>query len=634
MKTFLALCFLQAFGVIHAAANPWISASDGESIRREGAWTESRFRYAVAESMATREEGATLEFAFTGTAVAVRLGANNVPAYGEPNRGTLVATVDDGAPVTIHPHVAPREIVLARGLKPGTHQLRIEHRLGTDGLAGCRIESFTSWQEPRGSLEFEINGEDNAFLVDARAILRQDKEIVRNSMVRNWLNGRCSLVGLPPGTYSLELRASGWQPTRLQAIVIEADKTTRIAPVFLTREPDVVISRVRFPALNRQAIRKQGESFRARFLGYDTEISEVELSRKVGPAVISRKLKFTEDKAAAYYYDREVIAQLPDDMPPGMYDLSIRINGGNRSGFCRSPRSVHVVREWPRDPVLVTFGHLDTSGQYQAEYLERIADMANLMGADLVLQSTAVNPAYITGALARLEVPYLTNFGNHQFYGHEKWFGDPVGCVDFGPDLAILNYGHPWFDRDSIAKADQLFSTRAETGIKIINAFEANAPPDFLNRHRVRLIHDAHGPGQEVMTVEGTDTLRLGKTNSVSFRVVRFQQNRVVSATYHGHESKPVPFARDAEPPLKIVHSAANDGTSRRISTTIHNALLDPYPGGRVTWLLPRGEYRIDGDAAQLESNITSDDAQFSVVTARVDIPASSETVVSVVPDE
>jgi hypothetical protein len=634
MKTLLALCFLQAFGVIHAAANPWISATDEESIRQEGVWRESSFRYAIADSMATQEDGAALEFEFTGTAVAVRLGANNVPAYGVPNLGTLVATVDNGEPVTIHPHVAPREIVLARGLRPGAHKLRIEHRVGANGLAGCRLESFTSWKDPRGSLEFEMNGEENAFLVDARAILRQEKDIVRNSIVRNWLTGRCSLVGLPPGTYFLEVRAAGWNETRLQDVVIEADKTTRIDPVFLTRDPDVVMSRFRFPALNRQAIRKQGESFRARFLGYDTEISEVELSRKVGPAVISRKLKFTEDRAAAHYYDREVIAQLPNNMPPGIYDLTIRINGGKRTGFCRSPRSVHVVREWPRDPVLVTFGHLDTSAQYQAEYLEQIADMANLVGADLVLQSTAVNPAYITGALARLDMPYITNFGNHQFYGHEKWFGDPVECVDFGPDIAILNFGHPWFDRDSINKADVLFSSRAETKIKIINAFEANAPQAFLNRHQVRLIHDAHGLGQKVMTLEGTDTLRVGKTNSVSFRVVRFRQNRVVSATYQGHETKPIPFAREAEPPLKIVHSAPNDGTSRRISTTIDNALLDPYPKGRVTWLLPHGEYRVDGDNAQLESNIASDNSLFSVVTARVDIPASSETIVTVVPED
>ena len=96
MKTLLALCFLQVVGVIHAAANPWISASDEESIRQEGVWRESRFRYAIAESMATQEDGAALEFKFSGTAVAVRLGANDVPALIKVEYGSRKNMYDRG----------------------------------------------------------------------------------------------------------------------------------------------------------------------------------------------------------------------------------------------------------------------------------------------------------------------------------------------------------------------------------------------------------------------------------------------------------------------------------------------------------------------------------------------------------
>jgi hypothetical protein len=70
MKTLLALCFLRAVGLIQAATNPWISATDEETIRQEGVWRESSFRYAIADSMATQEDGAALEFQFSGTAVA------------------------------------------------------------------------------------------------------------------------------------------------------------------------------------------------------------------------------------------------------------------------------------------------------------------------------------------------------------------------------------------------------------------------------------------------------------------------------------------------------------------------------------------------------------------------------------
>lgn len=606
----------------------WIPATDTKAVQQHGNWQSHSFRYAVAASLATQENGAALEHEFTGAGIAVRLGGNDVPAYGPPNLGTLVVRIDQGKPLTIHPRSAPREIVLADNLKPGRHKVRIEHRVTDDDQTGCRIEGFRTWNDRRGTLAFQLNGEEEAFLVDARAVLRQGDQIVRNSIVRNWLTGRCSMAGLSPGRYSLELRAAGWRTAGKRDIEILPGRITRIDPIYLRRDPSTIIQRFRFPALNRQAIHKPGGLFRARFLGFAGVIDQVELTRQVGPAVISRRLKFTEDKAAAHYYDREVIAQVPDDMPVGLYDLIIHVTGGRRTSICRSPRSVHVVPDWPQDPVLVTFGHLDTSGQYQAEYLGRIAEMANLIGADLVLQSTAVNPAYISGALARLDVPHISNFGNHQFYGHEKWYGDPVERVDYGPNISVLNFGHLWFDQDSIAKADRLLAARPNTRMKLINAFEANAPAEFLNRHQVRLIHDAHGLGRKVMTIQGTETLRVGKVNAVSFRVIRFRNDRVASATYHGHETKPIPFARDADSPLTITHSAPNDGTSRQISSIVSNELLDPYPNGRVTWVLPLGKYRVTG--GRLESNLSSDDRKYSVVTARIDIPANSKATVSV----
>ena len=76
-------------------------------------------------------------------------------------------------------------------------------------------------------------------------------------------------------------------------------------------------------------------------------------------------------------------------------------------------------------------------------------------------------------------MPYAINFGNHQFYGHERWYGDPVGMIDYGPDLCILNFGHAW--HVDLSKAEALLASRADTRIKVINAYEPNAPvEDFL----------------------------------------------------------------------------------------------------------------------------------------------------------
>ena len=168
----------------------------------------------------------------------------------------------------------------------------------------------------------------------------------------------------------------------------------------------------------------------------------------------------------------------------------------------------------------------------QAEYLERLAGICNLVGADLVLSSNACNPAYVSGSLSHLQVPYVVNFGNHQFPGHEAWFGDPVGRIAFGPQISVLNFGHPW--HIGTERADRLLGERRAAEMKIINAFEANAPVEFFDRHQVRMIHDGHGTGTKVMDVGATPTRRIGKSNSISFRVVRLKDNRVVTCTYAG----------------------------------------------------------------------------------------------------
>jgi hypothetical protein len=87
-----------------------------------------------------------------------------------------------------------------------------------------------------------------------------------------------------------------------------------------------------------------------------------------------------------------------------LYDLTVLLDIKGRTEVCHSPRSVHVVRSQPIDPVLATFGHLDTSGQFQAEYLERLAGMINIIAPDLVLDSNECNPAYASGALSGLEM--------------------------------------------------------------------------------------------------------------------------------------------------------------------------------------------------------------------------------------
>ncbi|MDE2800010.1 MAG: hypothetical protein OXI94_15215 [Gemmatimonadota bacterium] len=597
----------------------WVSALNTVRVLQSGTWWESLFRYAETACLETEDNGAALTFEFTGEGVALGLGQHAVSAYGRPSLGKLIVTMDDGSPRILYPGNEAREVVLARGLTLGKHRVRVEH-LQNRGETGCRISGFRVLTEHSGELAFVLNGEENGFFVDARAVIRQGNQIVRNTLVRNWLSGTCRLTGLPAGKgYSLELIAYGWASQKIEEIAIQKGKETRLPPVYLHRNPETRPQGFRFPVLGHPTICRPKEFFRVRLGAYDHTIGQVKLSRRIGPATISRTVAFEEDPSAKFYYDREGTISLPQDIPPGLYDLSIRVSG-SRGDFTRqSPRSVYVVRDYPKDPVFMTFGHLDTQGQYQAEYERQLAEVANLIAPDMVLISNAVNPAYISGSHLVLEMPYAITFGNHQFYGHEKWYGDQVGIIDYGPNLCILNFGHPW--HVDLSQANALLSSRAKAKIKIINAFEHNAPVEtFLDRHKVKLIHDAHGPGEKVMTIGATPTTRVGKSNSSSFRVVRFKDGHVTSATYRGDAVAPIPFDRAGPPPLSVTYDPGNDGKHDKVTATVTNMLEDAFPDCRVIFVLPAGTYAVDG--GRLETMVTSDDERYIVLTVRVDVPA------------
>jgi hypothetical protein len=610
----------------------WIAATDGDQVKTTGEWKPDRFRHAHAEHLYTTAEDARLSVSFQGTAVGLRLGGQNTPPYsgqGGPGLGRLVCHVDGKRVASFRTGSCGREVLLTTGLAEGEHELTVKHQLDR-GQAGCRVEGFFTCQQDPGLVAFPVQGEKQAFLVDVRATIRQGSTVIRSVIARNWLNGDCSML-VPAGeNYSLQVEATGWLPESVESVAVAAGSPTRLPPIYLRRDPATQQQRFRFPALNRQAIRMPGESFRARFLGFDTTIKQVRIVRSNGPATFSRLLDFSEDEKAAYYYDRELTARIPANTPPGIYDLEVTVEGGRRTGLCRSPRSVVVVSEYPTRPVFVSFGHLDTNGQYQAEYLSRIAEIANLAGADMVLNSNAVNAAYISGALSGLQVPYVVNFGNHQVFGHEQWYGDPVGMVRFGPHLAVLNFGHPW--HRETAAAEKLLAGSDDATIKVINAFEANARQGLLDKHSIALIHDAHGIGEKVMEIGVTPTLRVGKSSSNSFRVIRFDDRKVISATYQRDPTAPFPLARNEIPPLRVRYQPGNDGTARTVTVHVSNDYKQAFPQARATLLLPAiRHYDLEGTGeCDVESAHLSDDKEYLELVLRFDLAAESELTVVV----
>lgn len=601
----------------------WISATNSDSVKKDGSWQNDQFRYAHSAHLKSYQDGAELTIAFSGTAIGIRLAGQNTPEYsgqGAASQGLLVCSIDGTVAKTVYCTQAGREHLVAHGLKPGDHILKIRHA-AVNNQTGCRIDGFWTLPAATGSVTFQLTGERSQFLTDCRLIVVQGDKIIRSTIARNWISGTCSLL-LPAGTnYQIAMQAFGWQSVSSSAFDIAANTETTLTMPFLKRTASTIPYRFRYPSINNQAIRSRGSTFRARFLGFTATIKSVRIKRKIGDKTISRLLEFRELSDRADYYDREVEVMIPADTPIGIYGLEIAIEGSGRTSVAKSPRSVAIITNYTQNPRFVSWGHLDTSGQYQAEYLQRLCSMANIIAPDMVLASNCVNPAYISGAMASLRSPYMVNFGNHQMPGHKHWYGADIQIVPLTPKINVLNYALPWFHGTEAASG--LFSRYPDPTYNIINGFESNAPIEFLNQHKVRLIHDAHGLGSKAMIIDGTQTQRVGKTNSNSFRVIQFKDGKVESCTYNDHPTAPVPFARTQVMPLRVKQTVDND----TYTATVTNELKMDFKGATIRFLVP-ATVTYQTTTGKIISTALSDDKSTLEIIVSLDIP--QETTFSV----
>lgn len=591
--------------------------------------------------------------------------------------GLLQARIDDREPIDIHHNDEPLEVVLADDLPPGRHRLVLEHVRN-----GCTLLGFRILTQPPGHLEARVTGENPQHLFDVRISVWRDEELIRTWLHRNWLCDRVAVTGLPPGDgYRVRIEAVGWEPWEREGIRVAAGENVELGEsasdadatkaIVLRQHPPTVRGPLRFPAIGNQAVRLAGEMIE---IAPPLESPQPEplQPERWRSARLARKLTFhagslPDGDPSSPTISRSAVVEgniltLPGDVPPGLYDLHLIPERGEP---IVSPRSIMVRSESPSgDLTILTWGHTDTWGQLQAEFEQNLVSVADIIGPDLVLVSNSVNAAYIAGAMTELNAPYLINFGNHRIRGHEHWYGSQVGVVDFGSECSVFNFGFPWDEGDDAlplffetgrpggpaagtkgpgAEAadfedwpdarqalDRLVTARQEVPGKIVNGYEGDAPVEWLNRHDVRLIHAAHG-GQrpKVGIISGTSTMHVGKRTASSFRIVRMEGHRVVSATDPPLEldrviSPDVPIV--PPPPVRIVSEdpslPAGNNRSSGISATAINELPVRIDAARVVFLVPAGNYR--ADRGRIVQAVTSDDGQWAEVTVRIGLEANS----------
>jgi hypothetical protein len=532
----------------------WITATDTSKVKRIGNWKPDLLRGATSEALVTHDENAAIEFHFNGNYLVLCLDTLTTPNYGEIEAGIIEVYIDGNLSEVVTPLSCADEVCLFKHSEIRNHQIRLVHR-GNQGGYGCRIKGFRILSTPCGDLKFIVNGEHNFSFIDVRVKLSQNGKLIRNSLHRNWLTGQCCLAGIPIGeNYEIEIIASGWQSFKSDKFKIESDKSIVLNSIYLFRAQDSSEESFKFPRYGKSKIILPGSEFRIKFKAHDAIIEKLSLVRTVGPAKISRICKFIEDKPRqgvfldlndeSMYYVTEGKVIIPENTPTGLYDIEIELRYETINNKIISKRSVYVVKEYPKDPVFLSYGHMDVWGQGPSEYIKQIMEVANIIAPDLVLVANSCNPAYVSGAMYDLEVPFIINFGNHQSPGQDIWFGESISVMDYGPNTSILNFGHSW-DRD-LSEVKTILNARKNVPCKIIHAFEYGVPvEEILDPYQICLFHDAHGPGPKIKFLGKTPTIRVGKVNNSSFRLLKFKNNKPFSYTYNQHEFHPIPFPRN-----------------------------------------------------------------------------------------
>jgi hypothetical protein len=592
---------------LHAQTpDDFILVVDSDKVQRSGAWEKSvSNRYTYPEHLFTENNGSSLEVQFQGSGLVLVLEAPNNTSYGGrekrgPSSGTVEVLVDGVKQIEATLETTAREMTVVRNRPNGTYSAKVVYN-GSYGR--CRILGFRVLQGPSGDVEMDIQSEEESPLIDVRAIVSGNGAEIRNTRNRNWVNGAAALAGLPVGEYDLEIRALGWV-THRQKITVEDGIKTNLGTIVLKQDPATKRNGFEFPAQGHQAVIKQGEGIEV--VGPTSGVLSAKLRRQHGPAIFTREVAFSGNTLT-----------VSGDTPPGLYDLILTTSTGEAR---QAPRSVYVVKDYPENPAFMGWGHLDVWGQQRTEFIHRVVEMVNLMGVDMVLIANAVNAAYYSGAMADLDIPYLINFGNHEFDGHEKWYGPDVHFFDYGPQIQILNFALPW-SNESLAKS--MWDTRDPAPIRIINSFEGDASSELLDGYNIKLVHYAHGNALGNWILCGT----RGKGTYLAGKYIRYMP-------FNNNQTSPVPGhhidtdgLREPELKLNAVFSPANDGTHQNVSAEVTNEYI-PVPNGRLVFLMPAGSYEVDHGT--IESEVTSDDGKYTLVTVRTPFPVNQKTTVSV----
>lgn len=569
---------------------------------------------------------ASISFKFQGRSLSVIIPGNwqnPGPYYGQSN-GKIQVTVDGKLKKQINLLSSPLEVPVFNDLDSGWHNATLE--LEPENRSFLGVDKFRVGDFPFASFAFRVFGEESYNLNNVRIrATSEDGKIILDKLGRNAISGECLVTGLKPGVYNLEISASGWEPVFLRGMKISREgETVRLPPVWLKRDKRAQANTwgVLSPNRGRSVFIKPGDTFNIHCQGGPNAIvSSATLITKY----LKIPLEIVDDNIYRYYYENIIKVKAPEKLPFDLYDLEIEFSYKSSYKWkALAPQAAKVYKKFPDRFYFICFGHIDTWGQRNAEWLKEFSEMINLISPEFILISNGVNWAYISGALAGLREPYFITTGNHSYPNYEAFYGPRVSCFDFGP-LRCVNFGNPW--SADWTQVDKKFAERPDASIRLINAYEANAPvKELLDKQHINLIHDAHGLGNKNVDWGKTPTRRVGKTNHSGFRLIRMQGDKVMTAK----SETPIIFPRTGFLPLAICFNPENNGKNSQVEASIINSYNETFEYAKARFFMPKGEYVANGGT--IFQQFDSTEKPVTIVDVLVKILPESKTVLKVKP--
>lgn len=542
------------------------------------------------------------------------------PRYGNFLPCRLRVRVDESPWQVLALATARAETIVAENLPPGKHTIVVEP---VDGIAV--VDAFRFSEKPLAGFVGTIVATDYSELfTDARIDVFQNETLIRTEYVGQPRSGIFEIFGLAAGSYRLHIRAAGWIDATLSNVTIEGPgHRPDLGLITLARDPRCggedgqvrpgarfgntisVSSAESFQVLvNLPAAIKRAQ-LQSRFKSFDLEVTA------------SRKFPLGQWNDMG-----EATFQLPKHVPDDMYDLIVSFDTDYGEVRHVSGQAVCVRPSLPAEFHIAGCGHMNTWGQQTAEYLTRVADMAQLAGARTLLIANEVNAAYISGALRDLRIPYVVTQGNHTFGRWEDFFGSVGQARDDGP-LRIVDFGR--WPYESWNPVEAAFRQRPEATNRIVVCYEGFAPISLIKEQDLDLLFDAHSDDVHADQREFPPrAFHMRAPSQESLRWIPMTHEGLSPEVKTNVDVPVLTIPRAGPPPLRTAFQFAEDGTADQQVVTITNDYPIEFPQARVRIVLRRGTYDVSGGT--ILQTFDSDDGNHTIIDVTAQVPRKSTT--------